>query len=67
MSLALRDDLKRLDWRLLPGRCKAGTFGWDQGIEECDILLTYGDIVGENGEGDITDTDEGELGGEGKA
>lgn len=45
-----------------PGRCKAGTFGWGQATEECDMPVPDGDMGGVKGEGDIIDTEEGEPG-----
>lgn len=62
MSLALREDLKRLDCILLPGRSKAGTFGWGQAKEECDMPLPEGDMGGVNDDGDIMDAAEGDPG-----
>nr|GMC79390.1 hypothetical protein KK1_042182 [Ipomoea batatas] len=60
MSRACNEDRKRLDWRLLPGRCNVGTFCWGQPMFERPLL--DGDMGGVNGDGDMTETEEGEPG-----
>lgn len=62
MSLALREDLNRLDCILLPGRWSVGTLGCGQAMAEWDIPFAEGDIDGVNGVGDMTDTEDGEPG-----
>lgn len=62
MSRALSEDLRRLDWKLLPGRCNVGTFGCGQETDEGEIPLAVGDMGCANGEGDKAETDEGEPG-----
>lgn len=47
MSLALKDDLRRLVWRLLPGRCKVGMFGCGQATDGCEIAFPEGDMGAE--------------------
>ena len=58
MSLALRELLRRLAWRLL---CKFGIVCCGQGPDECELLLERC-FSGLNVEGDVEETAGDELG-----